>query len=65
MQPHPIIREDLARFRQERLLRDGAQPRVAEARPARRTQVRVAVYSAVRSLAGRPSGRRAVRRRHA
>lgn len=65
MQQHPIIRDDLARFRQEDLLRDGAQSAVAAAEPVRRRRVRVVIDSVVESLADRPSVRRAVRRRHA
>jgi hypothetical protein len=65
MYQHPIIRDDLARFRREDLLRDGAQSAVAAAQPARRRRVRVVIDSVVESLADRPSVRRAVRRRHA
>ena len=65
MQPHPIIRNDLVRFHQEDLRRDGAQPPVATARRARRRPVRVVIDSVVESLAVRPSVRRAVRSRHA
>jgi hypothetical protein len=61
MHQHPIIRDDLARFRQEDLLRDGAQPAVAAAPPARRRRVRAVTRSVVESLAVR----RAVRHRHA
>lgn len=65
MQEHPIIRDDLARFRQEDLRRDGAQPRVATPQQARRRRARVVVDCVIESFAVRPSVRRAFRRRHA
>jgi hypothetical protein len=65
MHQHPIIRDDLARFRQDDLLRDGAQPAVAAAQPAPRRRVRVVIDSVVESFAVRPSVRRVTHRRHA
>ena len=65
MQLHPIIRDEIARIRQEDLLRDGAQPPVAAAQQTRRARLRVVLGSYVEALAVRLSVRRAVRRHSA
>ena len=65
MHQHPIIRDELARFHQENLLRDGAQASVPSAQRAARRRHHLSVRSAAVALAARLSVRVGVSRRHA